>query len=261
MVQQNHKGGSLFMSVKTSSEGKEKKHLFEVSTFIKDVTVEPFRLHKADGDMWPITWAADGNLYAAAGDNQESPMNFWRVEGHPSEREWGPPPLVYLVDNMPLNPKIYCQRPNVHPKWGIKPASLLSMDGVLYFAVELMNFGDNPQWNRQRNVSSWIITSGDFGKSWNREATPADFFTGRLASPHFLQFGQDYGGARDRYVYAYFPAGDDGGSYWENADMRCFWGALYVKIFLTEVLGNFSVAGKIAGFMKKAAQFRYFPIL
>jgi len=181
--------------------------------------VAPYRQHKADGDMWPITWAADGNLYTAAGDNQESPMNFWRVEGHPSEREWGPPPFVYLVDNMPVDPKIYCQQPNVHQKWGIKPASLLSLNKTLYFAVELMNFGDTLEWNRQRNISSWIITSVDFGKTWNREASSLNFFTGRVASPHFLQFGRDYEGARDRFIYAYFPVGEDGGSYWENADM------------------------------------------
>lgn len=38
--------------------------------------------------MWPVTWAADGNLYAAAGDNSGSPMNFWKIvfldaEGNP----------------------------------------------------------------------------------------------------------------------------------------------------------------------------------
>jgi hypothetical protein len=55
------------------------------------------------------------------------------------------------------------------------------------------------------------------------EATPQDFFTGRLSSPHFIQFGQNYAGARDEYVYATFPSADDGGeancpSYWENGD-------------------------------------------
>ena len=38
--------------------------------------------------MWPVTWAADGKLYAAAGDNSGSPMNFWKIvfldaEGNP----------------------------------------------------------------------------------------------------------------------------------------------------------------------------------
>ncbi len=196
----------------------EEKRQFQKSTRIKGVIMNKFRLHKGDGDMWPVTWAADGNLYGGAGDNQDSPMNFWRIEGHPGEREWGPPPFLYLVDNLPLDPRIYCRKPGVHPRWGIKPASLLGLKGRLYFAVQLMNFGDNPEFNRQHNINSWLMVSDDFGKTWNREATPQDFFTGRLASPHFLQFGKDYGGARDAYVYAYFSAGDDGNSYWENGD-------------------------------------------
>lgn len=170
--------------------------------------------------MWPLTWAADGNLYGAAGDNMDSPMNFWRIVGPASSKdsEW-PAYHLELVDNLPFDPAVYCKgRPNVDPEWGIKPAGLLSVGGVLYFAVENMNYGDKPAFNRQHNINAWIATSKDFGKTWNREATPQDFFTGRLASPHFLQFGKDYEGARDEFVYACFPAADDGNSYWENGD-------------------------------------------
>jgi hypothetical protein len=186
---------------------------FPKSSLIQGAIFDKFRLHKGDGDMWPLTWAADGNLYGGAGDNSGSPMNFWRISGEPI---WSL--IVQLVDNLPMDPAIYCQKPNVDRKMGIKPASLLSLNGVLYFAVENHNYGDNPQFNRQHNINAWIITSTDFGKTWNRKVTPEDFFTGRLASPHFLQFGQDYSGARDEYVYAYFPAADDGNSYWENGD-------------------------------------------
>jgi len=190
------------------------------STFIRRAIFDKFRCHRGDGDMWPITWADDGCLYGAAGDNSGSPMNFWRIHNGPQEwcRNTGWGVYTELVDNKPIDPKIYCQRPDVHPKMGVKPASLLCINGLLYFAVELHNYGDNPTFNRQRNVAAWIITSTDYGKTWNREATPTDFFTGRLASPHFVQFGQDYAGARDNYIYAYFPTGEDGHSYWENAD-------------------------------------------
>lgn len=187
---------------------------------ITGVQFDRFRCHRGDGDMWPITWADDGYLYGAAGDNSGSPMNFWRIHNGPLDvfrgTGWG----VYLelIDNLPIDPKVYCQKPNLHPKNGVKPASLLCMNGVIYMAVELHNYGDNPAFNRQHNINAWIITTTDYGKTWNRDATPLDFFTGRLASPHFIQFGQDYAGARDDYIYASFPAGDDGGSYWENAD-------------------------------------------
>ncbi len=190
------------------------------SNYITGVTFDRFRCHRGDGDMWPITWADDDYLYGAAGDNSGSPMNFWKIHSGPTDIFKGTGWSVYLelVDNKPIDPKIYCQKPNLHPKFGVKPASLLCINGVLYFAVELHNYGDNPVFNRQHNINAWIITSVDYGRTWNRAATPVDFFTGRLASPHFLQFGKDYQGARDEYVYAYFPAGEDGGSYWENGD-------------------------------------------
>ena len=119
---------------------------------------------------------------------------------------------------MIVDPAIYCQGPKVDKKRGVKPAGLLSIAGIIYMAVELHNYGDNPDFNRQHNINSWIITSSDYGKSWNKEATELDFFTGRLASPHFLQFGEDYKGSRDEFVYAYFPAAEDGNSYWCNGD-------------------------------------------
>jgi len=194
-------------------EGRKSVPPYPRSSLITGVTFDKYRLHKGDGDMWPLTWASDGDLYGAAGDNMGSPMNFWKITGEPG---WSL--IVERVDNLPMDPAVYCQKPNVDRKNGIKPASLLSLNGMLYFALENHNYGDNPSFNRQHNINAWIITSTDFGKTWNRSATPEDFFTGRLASPHFLQFGKDYSSARDEYVYAYFPAADDGNSYWENGD-------------------------------------------
>jgi len=184
---------------------------YPASKLIVGVKPAKYRYHKGDGDMWPLTWASDDNLYGGAGDNLDSPMNFWRIEGPP-------PGNLFLVDNMPVTVKQYCRIPPSDPDRGVKPAGLLCMDGTLFFAVEAMHYGEDPRFNRQRNIHGWIITSRDMGKTWNREATPVDFFSGRLSSCHFLQFGRDYAGARDGYVYAYFPAADDGNSYWENGD-------------------------------------------
>lgn len=190
------------------------------SSFIVDVQLDKRRYHQGIGDMCPLTWAADDNIYGAAGDNRNSPMNFWRISGKPNlshmshQNDW----ILDLIDNSPLDPAIYCKDPRVHPTMGIKPAGLLDIDGILYFAVETQNYGTDPAFNRQTNIHGWIITTTDYGKTWNRGATSIDFFTGRLASCHFLQFGRGYEGARDDYVYAYFPAGDEGKSYWENGD-------------------------------------------
>lgn len=187
------------------------------STLIKSVILGKHRFHKGDGDMWPITWAKDGNLYGGAGDNCNSAMNFWRIEGDRQYMDWAAYAL-FLVNNNPVDHKKYCRIPPADPKRGIKPAGLLSIDGTLYFAVEAMNYGEDPSFNRQRNIHGWIITSTNYGVTWNIEATPTNFFEDRLSSCHFLQFGQDYAGARDNYVYAYFPAADDNHSYWENGD-------------------------------------------
>ncbi len=191
---------------------------YQPSNKIKRAEFDPLRIHKGDGDMWPLTWAADGNLYAGAGDNTDSPMNVWKVCGHPEpHHSWGV--SMWNVNNMPVDPAIYCQRPHVDAKRGVKPAGLLSLDGVLYLAAELHNYGEDPDFRRQQNVSAWIIASHDFGITWDLAATPLDFFTGRFSSPHFIQYGKDYLGARDDFIYASFSAGVDGNSYWENGDM------------------------------------------
>ncbi|HET6486021.1 MAG TPA: hypothetical protein VFH83_06355, partial [Spirochaetia bacterium] len=44
------------------------------------------------------------------------------------------------------------------------------------------------------------------------------FLIGVFASPHFLQFGRDYSGAPDQWVYAYSSAGDDGIATWSAGD-------------------------------------------
>jgi hypothetical protein len=172
--------------------------------------------------MWPLTWASDGNLYGGAGDNRRSPMNFWRISGAPNmslgghQNDW----VLDVIDNQPLDPAVYCTDPRVDRLMGIKPAGLIELGGTLHMAVETQNYGTDPAFNRQTNIHGWIITTDDYGVTWNRDATPqTEFFSGRVASCHFLQTGQADDNVIDGYVYAYFPgASDDGKSYWENGD-------------------------------------------
>lgn len=200
---------------------------FDPSPLIRRVTPGP-RLKHSGGDMWPITWLADDSLLTAAGDNDPgegpgtgheghvhwSPLNTWRVTGTP-----GRDLRLQLIDNLPFPPDVWCRGEGVDRANGIKPASLLALGERVYFAIENINYGDNPAFNRQRNLNAWIVTSDDAGRTWKKDATPADFFTGRLSSPHFIQAGRAYSGAPDpAHVYALFPAGRDGRSYWCNAD-------------------------------------------
>ena len=229
----------VLSNMKTNPEQRYPK-----SSFIKEVIMDKYRFHKGDGDMWPTTWADDDNLYGGAGDNLGSPMNFWRIQGNP-------PGQLFLVHKLPIDPAKDCSFP-AHPTLGIKPAGLICVDNVLYFAVEQMHYGviiknkeksweinddnkpANPDFIRQLNVRAWIITSTDYGENWDKEATKKEFFTGRLASPYFLQFGKNYQDARDEYVYAYFPTGNDGNSYWENGDCILLGRADKAKILMRE---------------------------
>lgn len=192
----------------------------EISEYIVKCEMDKRRYHQGNGDMWPITWGLDGNLYGGAGDNRLSPMNFWRVRGEPRltskshQNDW----FLDLVDNFPIDPVTYCREDDVDPFMGVKPAGLLDVEGLLYFAVEYQNYGWDETFKRQENVRGQILTSWDYGKTWNRNATPVDFFKGRLSSCHFVQYGAGYRDAPADFVYAYFPVADDGRSYWENGD-------------------------------------------
>jgi hypothetical protein len=197
---------------------------FPPSRLITGVRFDRARYHQAVGDMWPITWANDDHLYTAAGDNRGSPMNVWRVSGAPDPAkanhastygDW----ILDLLHNRPVDPAIYANHPRVNHEHGIKPAGLISLGSRLILAVEAQNFGDDPSFNRQTNVHGWFIVSEDFGHTWDVEATPRDFFTGRVASCHLVQYGRGDANVVGGYVHASFPgASDNGASYWENGD-------------------------------------------
>jgi hypothetical protein len=170
------------------------------------------------GDMWPLTWADDDNIYAAAGDNSGfldhfQPMNFWKVEGTPPHHE------ISLVNDLGfITADGRDPESDIPP---IKPAGVVSVDGVLYLAVEDMRYTEG-RYGNQVNLQAWMLTSKDHGLTWSEPPRPGSaeraFLTGVFASPHFLQFGRDYSGAPDEFVYAYSSAGDDGVAAWSAGD-------------------------------------------
>ena len=171
------------------------------------------------GDMWPLTLGPNGVIYGAAGDNFAtkeintwSPMNFWSIRGNFDCLQ------LDVVNNLPVNPDIYCRGDNVDRNNGVKPAGLIYCNGKLYLCVENMNYGDLISFNRQHKINGWIVTSDDLGVTW-RMATEQNHFTGRLASCHFLNAGYDTENIIDGYIWAYFPCGlDTDDSWWCNGD-------------------------------------------
>jgi hypothetical protein len=141
-------------------------------------------------DNWPVTWADDDNLYAAWGDgggfggsNSQGRvlLGVARVTGDPpryaGKNVWGG-----------FQPE--------HPaQFGGKSYGILSVSGVLYLWVA-------PQPNPHLDHCQ-IAFSKDHGASWQF----ADWkfaFADHLSVPTFLNFGRNYAGARDAYVYSYF---------------------------------------------------------
>ena len=191
---------------------------YEQSDYITDVLFDTFRYHSGEGNMWPITWANDDCLYCGAGDNKGCSTNLWRVTTF--DFEPGALTSTGRWSNDMINPDPANIREVLKDKaiTSIKPSGLLDIDGTLYLSMEAQNYGDNPLFGRQHNFYGWILKSTDRGISFT-ESTDRHFFTGSLSSCHFLQFGKGYAGARDEFVYAYFPYDmENGQSYWENSD-------------------------------------------
>ena len=133
-------------------------------------------------DNWPMTWADDDQLYTAYGDGRgfrpfverKLSMGFARISGMP--------------------PKIAGE--NISSKSGEqlgdgargkKASGMLMVDGVLYLLAR--NAGN-----------AQLAWSADHGQSW----TWADWkFTESFGCPTFLNFGKNYAGARDDFVYVY----------------------------------------------------------
>jgi len=149
------------------------------------------REHRAPGsDNWPTTWADDGNLYTCWGDgggfggtNSDGRVSLGvaRITGSPEDYEG-------------------------HNVWGGKEAEaaaqfegksygILCVNGTLYMWVLPGSGTDN-------YLEARLAWSFDHGRTWAR-ADWAFTYEDEVMSPTFLQFGRDYAGARDGYVYMY----------------------------------------------------------
>ena len=138
-------------------------------------------------DNWPMTWADDDAIYTAYGDGNgfepfvphKLSMGFARVEGaagSPHGINLPSPTLDTLGDG----------------KKGRKACGILMVDGTLYLLAR--NLGN-----------SQLAWSTDHGATW----TWADWkFTASFGCPTFLNFGKNYSGARDPFVYIASPDAD-----------------------------------------------------
>lgn len=137
-----------------------------------------------DGDNWPVTWGDDDAIYTTWGDGtgfapkveRKLSCGFARVTGGPA-------------DFLGVNVRSPAEQLGDGRK-GKKGWGLLSVDGTLYL---WLGHAD------QNGAGMQLAWSSDFAKTW----TLADWEFDELGLIGFVNFGRNYAGARDEYVYAY----------------------------------------------------------
>jgi hypothetical protein len=83
---------------------------------------------------------------------------------------------------------------------GIKPSGILMVDGTLYLFVRNYKPAGSSDYTNAR-----LAWSNDHGRTW----TWANwYFADTFGAPDFVQFGKNYSGARDDYVYVVSQAND-----------------------------------------------------
>jgi CubicO group peptidase (beta-lactamase class C family) len=166
------------------------------STVIGKVTFAPAGTIVRDAigsDNWPLTWGDDDHIYTSYGDGwgfaaetgRKLSQGFARIEG---------PPAAFRGVNIPS--------PSGERlgdgKAGAKASGMLMIGGVLY------------AWVRNTG-NAQLAWSEDHGRTWQWGFR----FETSFGSPAFLNFGKNYAGARDQYVYTY---SQDGPSAYESDD-------------------------------------------
>lgn len=138
-------------------------------------------------DNWPLTWADDNHLYTAYGDGygfdpivpDKLGLGFSVVIGDPENGLTG----MNIRSN--AENQAYGQR-------GKKASGLLMLDGTLYM------WARNSDGDGRGSQLAW---SNDYAKTW----TWCNWMFAEFGYPTFINFGRNYAGARDEYVYMVSP--------------------------------------------------------
>ncbi|KPK43432.1 MAG: hypothetical protein AMJ65_05755, partial [Phycisphaerae bacterium SG8_4] len=161
-------------------------HNSEVITSITWADASTVVYQASGSDNWPITWADDGEQYTAYGDGwgfdpkvpTKLSLGFCSVSG-------GPP-----GDGVNIRSTTGEQLGD--GRSGKKASGMLMVNGILYMLVR------NADNSGQQSQLAW---STDHGVRW----TWSTWKFAELGYPCFLNFGQNYAGSRDGYVYVYSP--------------------------------------------------------
>lgn len=139
------------------------------------------------GDNWPITWCDDNLQITVYGDgdgfdslNPDLSLGFSRITGDPPD----------------VRGEDFVSDADTPVGWGpkgIKTSGLLMADDILYMFVR--NYIPPGSEDFTNSHLGW---SSDYGEHW----TWADwYFQDTFGCPEFVQFGKNYSGTRDGFVY------------------------------------------------------------
>jgi hypothetical protein len=166
---------------------------YSPSPVIQDISFDrSSHIRLAQGsDNWSITWADNDHQYTTWGDgggiggsNTDGRVSLGvaRIEGtwdnYRGSNVWGG------------------QSPENQATFSGKSYGIISIDGVLYIWV-------SPGSMTNSYAKARLFHSTDYGATW----TPADWAFVKadgLIMPTILNFGKNYAGARDNFVYHYF---------------------------------------------------------
>ncbi len=175
------------------------------STFFATAFIEEADAYNtaSDGDLWPCAWSNDDVLYLANGDgkgfNLSAPWEDIAVSkitgGHPDSRNIAGQRIAANVGKVWANPAEYNR----------KPTGMVSVNGVLYMAVQDLKKGAGA-FNNAPNAT--ILKSTDRGVTWTYNTAAPMFSNYMFTTIMFLDFGKDgvdnvVGSTDDDYVYAY----------------------------------------------------------
>jgi len=155
-------------------------------------------VRKANGsDLWPMTWADDDNLYAIWGDGKG-------FDGK-DRASWGVARISGNGDSF-TGTNLYGNGESFPGNGGKSNGGIISIQGILYAYIQKQG-----TWEK---CNLWL--SNDHGVTWSDLGTIFNEPEKLFADPAVINFGKDYSGARDRYVYLY--GHDDNNIYLARVD-------------------------------------------
>lgn len=200
-----------------------KKSFRERSKHVRGIRwlTEQVKFPNFDGDTWSPAWTDRDELISSTDDSLghivpnengmhekheiNSNLAIYRITGNPASANYG----LTLVNPM----SDYGSRGEHAGLASWKANGMTCVDGTLYLSVSQHRY-----WRSdliQTTYDASIVKSEDYGKTWSPapELGKAMFPDNFFSTPWFVQYGKDYAGAPDDYVYA---VSNDGS--WNNGN-------------------------------------------